>query len=55
MCGSLRCKGYADGTAHDNDVYQASVAQNFDQYSGDYAQFFGTVVDQQQHTWTESP
>lgn len=44
-----------DGTAHDNDVYQASVAQNFDQYSSEYEQFFGTVVDQQQHTWTESP
>lgn len=42
-----------DGTAHDNGNYTTSVANHFDQYSTNYPQFFGTVVDQQQHTWTE--
>lgn len=44
-----------DGTPHDNPEYVQSVQQYFDRYSQDYPQFFGTVVDQQQHTWTESP
>ena len=45
---------FPGGDAHNNTTYTESVQQNFDQYSGDYEQFFGTVVDQQQHTWTES-
>lgn len=44
---------WPDGDAHNNDTYTASVEQNFDGASGDYPQFFGTVVDQQQHAWTE--
>lgn len=42
-----------DGDAHNNATYTESVERAFDQYSQDYPQFFGTVVDQQQHTWTE--
>lgn len=42
-----------DGEAHNNATYVESVATYVDQLSQDYPQFFGTVVDQQQHTWTE--
>ena len=41
------------GDAHNNATYTTSVERTFDRYAQDYPQFFGTVVDQQQHTWTE--
>lgn len=45
---------FPGGDAHNNTTYTTSVQNNFDQYSDEYEQFFGEVVDQQQHTWTES-
>lgn len=49
----LFAPGILPGDTHNNANYVDSVAAGYDQYSQDYPEFFGTVVDHQQHTWGE--